>query len=46
MVTEGDEDLEVEYDSDGYPIIPDRAKVSSPSHTTVYRESVCYSYCR
>ena len=28
VVAEGDEDIEVEYDSDGYPIIPDRAKVS------------------
>ena len=27
VVTEGDDDLELEYDSDGYPIVPDRAKV-------------------
>ena len=31
VVAEGDEDVEVEYDSDGYPIIPDRAKVSGSS---------------
>ena len=27
VVAEGDEDIELDYDSDGYPIIPDRAKV-------------------
>ena len=27
VITEGDEDLEVEYDSDGYPIIPEVSKV-------------------
>ena len=30
VVTEGDEDLEIEYDSDGYPIIPERSKVIDP----------------
>ena len=28
VVTEGDEDVEVDYDSDGYPIVPERSKVS------------------
>ena len=27
VVTEGEEDLEVDYDSDGYPILPERSKV-------------------
>ena len=27
VVAEGDEEVEVEYDSDGYPIVPDKAKV-------------------
>ena len=27
VVAEGDEDIELDYDSDGYPIVPDRAKV-------------------
>ncbi|CAI8017258.1 ATP-dependent RNA helicase DDX42 [Geodia barretti] len=30
VVAEGDEDIELDYDSDGYPIIPDRAKVVDP----------------
>jgi len=27
VVAEGEEDLEVDYDSDGYPILPERSKV-------------------
>ena len=29
VVAEGDEEVELDYDSDGYPIIPERSKVSS-----------------
>lgn len=27
VVAEGEEELEVDYDSDGYPILPERSKV-------------------
>jgi len=30
VVAEGEEDLEVDYDSDGYPILPERSKVIDP----------------
>lgn len=29
VITDGDEDIEYEYDSDGNPIVPDRAKVGT-----------------
>ena len=35
VVAEGDEDIELEYDSDGYPIIPERAKVSLETTPTL-----------
>ncbi|XP_064401844.1 ATP-dependent RNA helicase DDX42-like [Halichondria panicea] len=30
VVAEGDDDIEIDYDSDGYPIIPERSKVIDP----------------
>ena len=36
VVAEGEEDLEVDYDSDGYPILPERSKVR-------YNLPLCYS---
>ena len=39
MVAEGDEEVELDYDSDGYPIVPDIAKVglaqTTPTGTNV-----------
>ena len=35
VVAEGDDDIELEYDSDGYPIIPERAKVSLETTPTL-----------
>ena len=30
VVAEGDDDIEIDYDSDGYPIVPERSKVIDP----------------
>ncbi len=30
VVADGDEDIELEYDSDGYPMVPERSKVIDP----------------
>ena len=43
VVTEGDDDLELEYDSDGYPIIPDSAKVDH-THYDITMTSLLYYY--
>ena len=33
---EGEEEVELDYDSDGNPIVPERSKVSSKPHSHVY----------
>lgn len=38
VITDGDEDIEYEYDSDGNPIVPDRAKVDTWIHIIIIHD--------
>ena len=45
VITGEDDDVDMEYDSDGYPIVPERSKVIDPlpplDHSAV--SDVCFS---
>ena len=47
LVAEGDEDIEVDYDSDGFPIPSESSKVIDPlppiDHSAVRQSSYMYS---